>query len=209
MRSAKYLPQLKRFNSIAKQATPGERIISSLFPNRTTSYGWDQNVAEQVAHFRNWTYVAVNAICCRMGGLFPNLAYVVDAEKPGLTVKGMHRGLLNAKGRGFGGSCTMDWAGHSYLTMGEWRSKALSVIKPHDDLEPMGNDHPLRRLLENPNPVDTTFDILYESQMFQELCGVSYIWAVPNSLNGTPCELWVIPSNWVRPMTGGGTHVSP
>lgn len=208
MRSAKYIQKLKTINRVQKASTPGERVISSLFPNRTTSYGWDQNVAEQVAHFRNWTYVAVNAICCRMGGLFPNLAYVVDAEKPGLTVKGKHRGLLNTLGRGFGGSCTMDWAGHSYLTMGEWRSKALSVIKPHDDLEPMGNDHPLRRLLENPNPVDTTFDLLYESQMFQELCGVSYIWAVPNSLNGTPCELWVIPTHWVWPRTGGGLHVS-
>jgi hypothetical protein len=94
------------------------------------------------------------------------------------------------------------------MTMGEYRSKALSVVKPHEDLEPLENDHPLRRLWENPNPVDTSFDIAYELGMFEELCGVSYEWLVPNDW-GMPCERWCIPSHWVWPRTGGGRYVSP
>jgi hypothetical protein len=39
--------------------------------------------------------------------------------------------------------------------------------------------------------------------MFEELCGVWYVWKVPNRW-GRTCELWVIPSHWVWPRTGGG-----
>jgi hypothetical protein len=85
---------------------------------------------------------------------------------------------MNATGRGFGGSYEIQGFGgtgaDSYLTVGEWRSKALSVIKPHEELEPLENEHPLRQLIENPNPIDTYFDITYELNMFEELCGVSY-----------------------------------
>ena len=36
--------------------------------------------------------------------------------------------------------------GHSFLTVGEYRSKALGdVVKPHEDLEPLEEDHPLQR----------------------------------------------------------------
>jgi hypothetical protein len=93
--------------------------------------------------------------------------------------------------------------GCSFLTMGEYRSKALSVVKPHEELEPLEIDHPLRRLMENPNPWDTAFDLAYELQMFEELTGVSYEWLVPNDY-GMPCERWCIPSHWVWPRTGGG-----
>jgi 2'-5' RNA ligase/phage portal protein BeeE len=163
----------------------------------------------------------------------PNLAYVVDAPKPGLTVKACQRAFHNLTNGSFGGSATFggsgaivdytgnNWnpdkplnrgdlsfssGGHSFLTIGEYRSKALSVIKPHEELEPLEADHHLRRLLENPNKYDTTFDLFYEAQMFDELCGVDYIWMVPNDF-GVPCELWVIPSHWVWPKTGGGQYV--
>lgn len=98
--------------------------------------------------------------------------------------------------------------GHSWLTMGEYRSKALSVVKPHEELEPLESDHPLRRLIENPNPVDTHYDIEYEKRMFRLLCGVSYEWIIPNDY-GLPCERWCIPSHWVWPRTGGGRYVNP
>ncbi len=91
---------------------------------------------------------------------------------------------------------------------GGYQRKALSQVKPHEELEPVEYDHPLRRLIENPNPWDTWFDLVYESQMFLELCGVSYLWAVPNDW-GVPAELWVIPAHWVWPRTGGGKYVPP
>jgi len=183
IKSARYLGQLKRINSVQKMASPGERVISSLFPNRTYVNNWSGNLYEQVAHYKQWTYVAVHTICSRLAGLMPNFVYSYDESVPGVTRKGYQHGYYNLQ-------------------------KSLSAIKPHEDLEPLENEHPLRRLFESPNPVDTSFDYLYETQMFQELTGVSYTWAVPNS-QGVPCELWCIPSHWVWPRTGGDREVSP
>lgn len=97
----------------------------------------------------------------------------------------------------------VDGFGSSFLTVGEYRSKALSVVKPHEDLEPLESDHHLRRLWENPNPLDSSYDIVYELDMFLKLTGIGYLWCIPNDW-GVPCELWVIPSHWVWPRTGGG-----
>lgn len=146
---------------------------------------------------RNWSFVAINTICSKIASVTPNLAYVSDAPLPGKTQKACRREL----GR-FGGETWISDGGHSWLTIGAYRSKALSVVKPHEELLPLENQHPLRQLLANPNPVDTSFDLQYEQQMFEELCGVSYLWAVPNKF-GVPCELWVLPSHWVWPRTGG------
>lgn len=221
MRSTKYLPALKQLNRRMSHAPRGERIMSSLYPYRGSGYGWwGQNMYEQVQHFKNWTYVACNIICSKVGSMAPNMAYVGDQHVPGKTAKACQRGFANILGRGYGasgeiaasqggyfpGANMFSDSGQTYLTIGEYRSKSLSVIKPHEELEPLENWHPLRRLLDNPNSVDTMFDLLYESQLFQELCGVSYTWVVPNEY-GVPCELWVIPSHWVWPKTGGGRDV--
>lgn len=156
-----------------------------------------------------------------MASIRPNMAYVMDAPTPG-SVKACNRGLRNLMGKGFGGtpysnSGTSQWdygqtwrpeltytggGGHSYLTVGEWRSKALSVVQPHEELEPLEATHKLREIINNPNRLDTCFDLMYESQMFQELCGVSYLWIVPNEY-GMPNEVWCLPSHWVWPRTGG------
>lgn len=121
-----------------------------------------------------------------------------------------HKGQWESRDRhiGWDGASLMGESPHSFMTMGEYRSKALSVVKPHEELEPLENYHPLRRLFENPNPFDTAYNFLYELQMFEELTGVSYIWVVPNDF-GMPCEMWVIPSHWVWPRTGGGRYVPP
>lgn len=96
--------------------------------------------------------------------------------------------------------------GHSFLTMGEWRSKALSVVEPHENLMPIEAEHPLPRLMKNPNPVDTAFDVDYELFMFGGLCGIAYEWT-PKNRWGQPCERWCIPSHWVYPRTGAGQYV--
>lgn len=262
MRCEKYLNALRSSRSrvIAKAGSPGERVLGSLFPNRGVGWpgGWSTDRLEQVMHLTRWVWVCSNLICSKTASIMPNLAYVVDQPKPGVTVKAGRRGLLNLMDRGFGGSTDVggsynyrlksvangaaydyghDWRDvekraypgstfhpmgpaeggqeigfsdgcHSWLTQGEYRAKALSVVKPHEDLEPLEHDHPLRRLIENPNPVDTHYDIEYEKRMFRLLCGVSYEWIPPNDW-GQPAERWIIPSHWVWPRTGGGRYVMP
>ncbi len=242
MKASRHLQRLKALNTIAKRASIGERVVGSLLGSRVSSPGfWSTNRIEQVSHFKNWAYIAIDTICCKIASIMPNMAAVVDSPQPGVTVKAGQRALYNLMGRGFGGEPyvggvlekqstweqpkattvngmyvgTAGWnasevgfssGGHSFMTVGEWRSKALSVVKPHEELEPLGAEHPLRRLMENPNPIDTFFDIEYELQMFEELCGISYEWTPKNAL-GKPCERWCIPSHWVYPRTAAGQYV--
>lgn len=180
---------------VAKRASRGERVMGALFPNRGIGWpgGWSQDRLEQVTHLKNWTYVAVKAVANQVAQTMPNLAYV-RAKRPGGS-KSYRRAPQH-----------VGLAGRSFLTVGSYYRKALSVVQPEDELEPLEHDHPLRRLIENPNPVDSTFDLLWELDLFLELTGVAYLWAVPNGF-GVPCELWVVPSHWVWPRTGGGAYV--
>ena len=253
LKSSRHLPSLKRF--VEKRATPGEQIMGRLFPGKGagTIGVWSGDRIQQVQHMVDCSYVAIHTICMKLASIQPNMAWVTDANKrvPGVTTKVCDRGLMNAMGRGFGGSSHVsainrplswnpptelekhryerngqtggEWqdysrlpgtdqmvggGGSSYLTIGEYRSKALSVVKPHQELEPLESKHLLRRLIENPNPVDTHFDYRYELLMFKLLCGVAYEWVIPNSY-GKPCERWVLPSHWVWPRTGDGRYADP
>lgn len=214
IKSSAILQRLKGSpSSIRKVATPGERVLGALFPNR--GIGWpgsltSAQIPEMVTHYRDWVYVAINVIAQQTAGLTPNLAYVVDGHIPGKTTKACFRHDPEVY-QSFGASMFRESGPHSFLTMGAYRSKALSVVKPHEELEPLEIDHPLRRLLENPNPFDTSFDILFETVLFLELTGVAYLWCVPNSVTRRfssgypiPAELWVLPSHWVWPRAGGG-----
>ncbi len=247
IKSSRHLAGLR-----AKRASPGERVIASVFPSRGSGYPgyWFSDRIQQVYHFRNWQYVCIDLYACKIASITPNLAYSTDRPVKGHTVKACERSILNLTGRGFGGEPfvgselskvtarhngdewrngkeTTAWGnyvglsgwdgnavapvgfsggGHSFMTMGEWRSKALSAVEYHENLMPLEGDHPLRRIVMNPNPVDTQFDIAYESFMYRGLCGVSYIWC-PKNRWGVPCEMWVIPSHWVYPRTGAGQYV--
>lgn len=254
IKSAKHLPTLKSYvtkrSSLQQQgrATPGEKVLGKLFPNRGAGFpgGWDSDHIKQVNHLVDWVYVAVHTICMKVASITPNMAWVSDANRPSpKTKRADQRGLLNASGQGFGGSSHIEstvakrpesglwrsppgiltsgsWHDYSvkvpmdsmlgsggssaFLTMGEYRSKALSVVKPHEELEPIETGHLLRRLVDSPNPTDTSFDFRYERTMFLLLCGAAYEWVIPNAF-GRPCERWVIPSHWVWPRTGGGQVV--
>src|SRR5262245_33550516 len=79
--------------------------------------------------------------------------------------------------------------------------KALSPVQHHEELEPVPPNHPLRRLLNKPNPVDTSYDLWYETNLFMDLTGNAFWWVIPNRVR-LPAEIWTIPSHWVWPRTG-------
>jgi phage portal protein BeeE len=231
LRNIMHKREERRIGHVEKRATPGERIFASLFPNRGTGWpgGWSQDRLEQVLHMRNCTYIAINTILMKLATVRPNMAYVSDVLIPGRTEKAGFRTIgrfgsdpyiggesVYSKGRQeqlwnglgvYGSPVGFSDGGHSYLTMGAYRSKALSVVEPHEELEPLEHDHRLRQLWTNPNPWDTSFDWVYELEMFEELTGVGYLWLVPNDA-GTPAEMWVLPSHWVWPRTGGGRYIT-
>jgi HK97 family phage portal protein len=67
---------------------------------------------------------------------------------------------------------------------------------------PLPHTHPLTRLLANPNPWMTPWELWYLTAVYLELTGNCYWYAAPQIRGAvkwpTPGELWVIPSPWVR-----------
>lgn len=67
---------------------------------------------------------------------------------------------------------------------------------------PLPHTHSLVRLLENPNPWCTPWELWYLTVVYLELTGNCYWYAAPKRTGElrwhTPGELWVVPSPWVR-----------
>ena len=55
------------------------------------------------------------------------------------------------------------------------------------------DDHPSIRLLDNPNPLDTRYDLLFKIVSYMDLTGDAYV-AISKDGAGRQRELWVLPS---------------
>ena len=80
----------------------------------------------------------------------------------------------------------------------------------HEQL-PLPITHPLVRLLDNPNPWMTPWELWYLTVVYLELTGNCYWYAAPRQVGAvrwpTPGELWVVPSPWVRVVPDAGSFV--
>jgi len=160
----------------------GERRLMTLFPSISTFNSWGANRGELVNHFRGWDYVAIHAICEEVAGMQIQLAHV---RAPGDDKQQRAKCLGQ-----------------------QMRRKAMVSIAEHEELEPVSRRHPLLKLLRNPNGPDVAWSFFYKLTMFLKLTGNAYIWMVPSkTFEGEIAELWVIPSNWVRPKSGNGRIV--
>jgi HK97 family phage portal protein len=161
-----------------------ERMLSaSMLGSSTFGWpgSWSQDRVEQVLHYKHWLFIAVRARCQMIGGLTPNLAYVraEDTEgNRGTIEKSLFRSQSAVRQRRY--------------------QKSLHTVKPHEEVEPVGHDHPLQKLLDHPNDWDTAGELWYELELFLCLTGNAYLWVVPNAF-GQPVELMAIPSHWVWP----------
>ena len=67
---------------------------------------------------------------------------------------------------------------------------------------PLPHTHPLCRLLDNPNPWLTPWELWYLTIVYLELTGNCFWYVAPQSLGdmrlGTPGEVWLIPTPWVK-----------
>lgn len=141
---------------------------------------WTADRTEQVRHYKGWTYIAIKAIAEEVAVNPPTVAAVRSRAEA--LKKGLH------------------------VLSREERRKSLTSVQEHEDLEPIDSGHPLCKLLANPNGPDVGYSFWYETMMFLELTGNAYWWVVNNRL-GVPCELWVLPSHWVWPISGNGKMI--
>lgn len=67
---------------------------------------------------------------------------------------------------------------------------------------PLPHTHPLCRLLDAPNPWLTPWELWYLTIVYLELTGNAFWYVAPRSVGdtrlGTPGEIWIIPTPWVR-----------
>src|ERR1700722_732276 len=220
--------QKRQVRSAIRGTATGEKIMGALMPGRGYAFpgGWSQDRIAQVQHMKDWTGVCIDKLASLCAQLVPNCAAVVVGN-PKSRQKGYspYRQQLDGLATGVRKIQRYDCAGYSFSNH-PYHAKALGVIKPEEELEPLASRHPLRRLIESPNDWDTQYDHDYELVMFQYLCGVAYDWAVPESYHWEdhkdfstpvadgpfgdyPQELWCIPSHWVWPRSSGGSLVSP
>lgn len=151
----------------------------------TYSGAWTDSRTELVRHFRHWTYVAIDRIASKIAVQIPNVTLVRSPEDKGDKSK-----YLLPRTRAFGSLSS------------QIRSKALTPLLSHQNLEPVKDSHPLLRLLQDPNEPDTSYDLWYETVLFFLLTGSAYWWVPRNKVTGLPEAIWVIPSHWVWPVLG-------
>lgn len=178
-----------------------ERIFLKLFQlgGNTTYNDWTGNRYELAGHFKGWTYCAVHALATEIAGLQPQVARVVDQTEQEEEVKKSLRVLKSLRGT------ERQWYTQQLRKKSIQRrlmkTKTLAHIQQGDELEPAPNQHPLVKLLKNPNGPDVAWSFFYKVIMFLRLTGSSYIYAIPDRM-GRVAELWPIPSHWVHERRG-------
>lgn len=138
---------------------------------------WSQDRALQVQQFRGWVYCAVQATAEEYAGQAVQVAYRRSPKQADEARKAQK---------------AWNYAGRRH------RKKAMARLQTHEELELANHDHPLYRLLQNPNAPDTYETFWQKLVIYLRLTGNGYIWVIPNEL-GLPLELWVLPSHWVYP----------
>jgi HK97 family phage portal protein len=75
-------------------------------------------------------------------------------------------------------------------------NKSKSALPKSMDVKPFDGEHPLVRLLKNPNEPEVGFNLWYDTEVSSGLTGSTYWWTPKNGV-GLPAEAWVVPSPWV------------
>jgi phage portal protein BeeE len=187
---------------VTKAASSGgeQRIVTMLMPGGGSFNDWTANRPELAGHFRGWNYVAIHALCCEIAGLQPQVARVVDQAEQDGEVEKVLKSLHSATST-FERSLVQKAYQRKKALRTKLTRKALAHMQGGDELEPVDKDHPLIRLLRNPNGPDTSWTYFYRGTMFGRLCGVQYANIVRDRL-GRPAELWPLPAHWVREKRG-------
>lgn len=98
---------------------------------------------------------------------------------------------------------------HVYDTSGNQEVRRSSstggMHESDEEWEPIEQDHPARKVFEQPNPRQSIADILYEMTLQESLTGSSHTWSVLNGY-GEPCEQYVIPTILTMPLPVSVTY---
>lgn len=162
-----------------------EKMARLLMAGGSRGYpgAWTADRTEQVNHFRGVPYIAIKAIMDTVARHPPKVGYV--ESKDYITAKGLGKKCLDKL----------------------QREKALTHIQDHENIIPADGDDPLVQLLNNPNEPDVPFSFWSETMLYLETTGTNYWWAIDDYFD-EPCQLWVMPSHWMWPISSETELVS-
>jgi phage portal protein BeeE len=150
---------------------------------------WISDHLEELRHFVSWIYVGVHKVAQQWAQATVNV-YDESAEDP------------------FGGTAEAGLYAPKMLALAKHlrrlRVKSAAPDSPAEQRTPI-TDHPVAKLLEEPNPYSTGRTFRYQVACQIRLTGGCYIWEVPNQF-GEPEHLWVIPRGWARPFAPTGQY---
>lgn len=147
---------------------------------------WTTNRIAAVRSFKHWVYVCVDLIASKVASQYPNVSWIRSSV---------------------GDDSDPEKAWRTRILGPHFRQKALTPLLTHEELEPVPSNHPLQRLLRDPNDPDTAYDLFYETVLFLLLTGSAYWWIPKNAL-GLPAAVWVVPSHWVWPIMGADKYLA-
>lgn len=177
-------PDVLRARS-AQNAGERKAFADALAPvivNQTERFGNSNyyKLDEQAKAYRYWQYIGINKVADRCAHEFPQV---------GLKTK-MQAGKQSRLPR----------QARQHL------QKQYGYLQHLDeDLEPVGENHPLVDLLSRVNPEDTWASFLFETVMYLKLNGIFVWWLIPNGFRtarapgGLPSQLMVLPPQWLCP----------
>lgn len=113
--------------------------------------------------------------------------------------------------KGYAAQISDGYASNPYvLKCVDLRATAVSSLTPvlyNSDGNEIEGDHPLRRLLEKPNPGMTFTELVYNAQADYALSGNSYLQMI-RTVNGVS-ELWGLPAGDVTPIRSSADYYNP
>lgn len=172
----------KARSMIATMSRRGQVVAPTIFSppyGGATYYGQAYNW-EQVLHYKDWQFIAIQAWIREIaGGEALNLGRVRKRK---------------------------DYqTGKAYEVRKALTQKALHGPRASHEFVPFDDDDPMLCLFERPNELDTPYDHWAYTVLFYCLTGAAHWWVMRNA-HQMPVEMWVIPTHWMKLITrwGGG-----
>lgn len=152
-----------------------------------------QETSAQLKSYSGWNGIAVRKFCDLASAKFPQL---------GMADAGSSRDAVERRRSRLTRQQTQHWDTY-YRDV--YQSIELERVRPIDR-------HVLIDLFKYVNDEETWSDLLFDINLFLELAGCCYLWAVPSQFklpsgHQLPMELTVIPTNWVEEVRNAATGV--
>ena len=129
------------------------------------------------------------------GGAGPKLGVLTAKDQ------GEEKVLCKCKSMGWNGRQSYAEVHKHRCVQNRIRHKALGGPQEHEEFEAWDAQHPIVSLFNLPNLLDCSYDLWAFTVMFFKLTGEAHWWVMRN-VYGVPVEVWVIPTHWMRMVTG-------